>query len=243
MSQIDRLPIPPPQPPVQVPPLLARLRAETRAAHDRIEAVPALCCLLSPSLEVEPYVRALRALHAFNARMWTMLPLLLQDFLVPFKASGGSFAPNTGGLDALAEDMAWFGARPAAPMGPMASLNDAMTALGALYVVEGAALGARVIGRSVSVSLGVAPGRGGSFFCGATAEAARTRWHEFSALLGWAETLLGQAGGSRVIAGALDVFARLEQEFDRHSASSCFIPPLVSAQKSSSASQAARFLN
>jgi len=228
---------------MQVPPLLARLRAETRAAHDRIEAVPALCCLLSPSLEVEAYVRALRALHAFNTRMWSTLPDLLEDFLAPFTASGGTFAPNTEGLEALADDLAWFGARPAAPMGAMGSVNDAASALGALYVVEGAALGARVIGRSVSASLGVAPGRGGSFFCGNTADAARMRWHAFSALLGWAETRLGAAGASRVVGGALDVFARLEQEFDRHSSSPCLIPLPVAAQKSSSASQAARFLN
>ncbi len=243
MSQIDRLPLPPTQPRVLVSHLLGRLRADTRAAHDRIEAVPALCCLLSPSLQAEPYVRALRALHAFHARMWTTLPAVLADFVSPFTSAGGRFTPNTDGLDALGEDIAWFGARPAAPMGAMGSLNDAAACLGALYVVEGSALGARVIGRSVAVSLGVAPGRGGSFFCGATADDARTRWHDFSALLGWAETRLGQAGASRVVTGALDVFARLEQEFDRHSASPCFIQPPVSAQKKSSAAQDARILN
>jgi heme oxygenase len=243
VSQIDRLSVSPPREYMRAPQLLARLRTETRAAHDRIEASPALCCLLSPALEVEPYVRALRALHAFHARMWVTLPALLQDFLAPFTSAGGSFAPNTAGLDALADDIAWFGASPAAPMAAMEPLNDAASALGALYVVEGSALGARVIGRSVSVSLGVVPGRGGSFFCGATADIARTRWNDFSDLLGWAETRLGQAGAARVVGGALGVFDRLEQEFDRHSATPCFIQLPVSAQKVSSAAQAARILN
>jgi len=195
--------------------LLTRLRAGTRTAHDRIEAAPELCCLLSPSLTAERYVHALRALHAFHARMCATLPELLCDFLDLFSASGGHFAVSNAGLRALTDDLAWFGAAPAQRMAAVDSLNDAAAALGALYVVEGSALGARVIGRAVSVSLGVEPGQGGSFFCGATAAAARQRWQDFSTALAWAEPILGEAGIARVVGTAVDVFHHLEHALTR----------------------------
>jgi heme oxygenase len=109
-------------------------------------------------------------------------------------------------------------------------------------VVEGSALGARVIGRSVSVSLGVTPGHGGSFFCGATADAARIRWHHFAAALDWAEPRLGDAGSARVTETAIAVFAKLEQTFVRSA-----VPPHKTGASSSahlsSAASAARILN
>ncbi len=199
--------------PFRVPPLLARLRTDTRAAHDRIERVPELSCLLLPSLTAGAYVQALRALHAFHASMWATLPGLLSDFLADFANGGGGFIANDAGLRALVADLEWFGAEPLPKMPAFGVMNDPAAALGALYVVEGSALGARVIGRSVSVSLGVTPGHGGSFFCGATADAARLRWHHFAAALDWAEPRLGAGGSARVTEAAIAVFARLEQAF------------------------------
>ncbi len=242
MSQTDILHATAPSPPFRIPPLLARLRTETRAAHDRIEIVPELSCLLSATLAADAYIRALRALHAFHAGMWASLPALLSGFLAEFTIQGGDFTPSDAGLRALAADLAWFGAQPPPKMPALPEVNDAASALGALYVVEGSALGARVIGRAVSISLGVTPGRGGSFFCGATADAARTRWHHFAAALDWAEPRLGEAGSARVTQAAIAVFAKLEQAFGqisgaRHEAGAS------SSAHLSSAAFAARILN
>ncbi len=242
MSQLDLLAAAAASVPFRIPPLLARLRTETRAAHDRIEIVPELSCLLSASLSADSYVRALRALHAFHAGMWAALPHLLGGFLAEFAIEGGDFAPSDAGLRALSADLAWFAAEKPPKMPAPDVVNDAASAFGALYVVEGSALGARVIGRSVSVSLGVAPGQGGSFFCGATADAARLRWRHFAAALDWAEPRLGEAGGARVSQAAIAVFARLEQAFAQ-SAAAPHEAAAASCAHLSSLAHVARHLN
>ena len=184
--------------------LLVRLRAETRDAHDRIEALPALSCLLSPMLLLPDYIEALRGFSAFHACMHAVLPPLLAE------SAGPDGGPYAGGLHALAEDLAFFSAPSRRRMKKPAMLTDGAAALGALYVLEGSALGARVIGRAVCVSLGVSPGAGGSFFCGASADAARQRWQAFCRLLEIAEAGFDQAACGRVVAGALGTFQALE---------------------------------
>ncbi len=194
-------------------PLLVRLRAETRSAHDRIEALPALSCLLSPTLLLPDYLEALHGLLAFHACLHAVLPPLLRD-----PVCGGSASPDvqpdgsldSGALHALAEDLAFFGAPSRRRMRKPAVLTDAAAALGGFYVVEGSALGARVIGRAVGVSLGVSPGAGGSFFCGASADTARQRWQAFCRRLETAEPGLDEAASRRVVAGALGCFQALE---------------------------------
>jgi heme oxygenase len=194
-------------PPAAVPPLLARLRRETRAAHDRIETLPALACLLSADLPVKAYIGALRGLHAFHARLHASLPALLRT--LPATADVPDVLDETG-LVSLADDLAWFKARPKRMMRMPQGVATGEAALGALYVMEGSALGARVIGRAVQHSVGVAPGRGGSYFCGAAAETARQRWQGFCRLLCDVEPLLDGAGIAEVVAGALASFACLE---------------------------------
>jgi heme oxygenase len=186
-----------------VPPLLAQLRAGTRDAHDRIEAIPGLGILLAPNVSAGAYIAALKALYAFQAGMHQLLPKLLTDIT-------GLNWPDADVLQALADDLAWFGVdlpRPAA--GPR-SVRDSGAALGALYLLEGSQLGGRVIGRSVTRSLGVSPGRGGSFFCGRTADNARHRWHEFCAVLTREGERRDADGCARVVAGAQASFAYFE---------------------------------
>jgi len=242
VSQIDIQSVTTAPVPLATPPLLARLRMETRAAHDRLEHIPQLSCLLSPNLTTHAYLQALRNLHAFHAGMWATVPDLLSGLLAEYGAEGGDFTPSDDGLRALADDLAWFGATPLPNMPAPGTVNDAASALGAIYVVEGSALGARVIARAVSVSLGVTQGRGGSFFCGATADAARLRWRHFAAALDWAETRLGEAGCARVTRAAIAVFARLEQAFVQSASTPQEARALSSAHLSSTA-HAARILN
>jgi heme oxygenase len=184
------------------PTLLTLLRAGTRAAHDRMETAPALACLMSPGLTAPGYVFALQALHALQAGVAARFAALPAG-------EPAIRAPDDGALRLLAEDLAWFGARPRRRLALQGAIPDRLAAIGALYVVEGSALGARVIGRAVSQSIGVAPGRGGSFFCSATAEAARSRWLAVAGFLTASGTKLDEDGQARVVAGARAVFDAL----------------------------------
>jgi len=220
--------------------LLSKLRVETRAAHDRIESLPGLSCLLSADLQRSDYIRALRGLHAFHARMHASLPKLLCG--LPGVVGGAAYLNDLGVL-ALAEDLAWFDARPKPPMRLPQAIFDSASALGALYVVEGSALGARVIGRAVQPSLSVAPGSGGSFFCGAAADDARQRWQAFCALLAAVEPFLDEAAIKRVVAGALGCFAALEASMAESPAAICAAPPPTRAKESSRMADAVPSLN
>lgn len=200
---------------VHLSPLLGRLRADTRAAHERIETVPGLSCLVSPDLTESAYVQALRALHAFHQTMHSCLPPLLQAL----SPESCRVRLSESGLKALEADIAYFGAQPDKAMASPVVLTTPEAALGAVYVVEGSGLGARVIGRAIAVSLGVVPGAGGNFFCGETADAARSRWLQFCKVLASASAAFDEAGYARVSAGALACFAALEAALGRGAAS------------------------
>ncbi len=183
------------------PTLLALLRDGTRDSHERMEAAPALACLMSPALTASSYVfalQALQALHAGVAARFAMLP-----------HARPICAPDDSALRLLAQDLAWFGAGPRRCLALDGAVTDGPTGLGALYVVEGSALGARVIGRAVSQSLGVGAGRGGSFFCSTTAEAARSRWLAVAGFLTASGASLDADAQARVVAGARAVFDAL----------------------------------
>lgn len=221
--------------------LLVRLRAETRAAHDRIEALPALSCLLSPALLLPDYIEALRGFWAFHACMHAVLPPLLHH-----PARGGSATPVGGpdadGLHALAEDLAFFSAPRRPRLRKPAMLTNAASALGGLYVLEGSALGARVIGRAVSGSLGVSPGAGGTFFCGTSADAARQRWQAFCRQLEIAEAGLDPVASGRVVSGALGTFQALAEAIGLAAGDKPDTEPLslTGATRSAAASRTAR---
>jgi heme oxygenase len=186
-----------------VPPLLAQLRAGTREAHDRIEAIPGLGILLAPELSAGAYIAALKALYAFQAGLHKRLPPLLRNV-------AGLNWPEPEVLQALADDLTWFGVKlPREVAGPR-GINESCAALGALYLLEGSQLGGRIIGKAVAKSLAVSPGRGGSFFCGRTADNARQRWQAFCTVLAREGERLDPAGCARVVAGAQASFAYLE---------------------------------
>jgi heme oxygenase len=179
------------------------LREGTRAAHRRVEAMAPMACLLAHDLSAGSYIAALRAMQSFHVMMHMHVSPMARGASLP-----GS---DPAALAALTADLAWFGVT-APPVlrrrRPAASLP---AALGALYVAEGSALGGRVIGRAVAASLSVSPGRGGSFYGGATADGARERWRDFCAVLAREGSLLDAAGFARAVAGAEATFQYLER--------------------------------
>ena len=190
---------------------LARLRAGTRPAHASMETVPALSRLLAADLTRSEYVMVLQSMYAFHATFEPVVARALADH------------PEAAGMldgarpRALAEDLDWFGhpAPPRLPQRLLPALDAPRGALGALYVLEGSGLGGRVIARHLSLSLGIAPGRGGSFYGGLSAEAVRERWHRLCALLD-APGLAGQADTTSdilsdpLVDGAVATFGLLE---------------------------------
>ena len=86
-------------------------------------------------------------------------------------------------LRALADDLAVLGTAPLQESPPPLALANRAEAIGALYVIEGASLGGRVIARHITDSLDLAPGEGASFYGGLSADAARPRRAQLSAVL------------------------------------------------------------
>jgi heme oxygenase len=156
--------------------LLGLLREATRPDHEAMEAVPALKRLMAPDLTATEYAAVLQHMYAFHSVLEPVIAVALRDHKALALVDGSR-------LSALAEDLAWFGMPPVRSGVAVPVLGSAAAAIGALYVVEGSGLGGRVIARHVQASLGVAPGRGGSFYGGLSADAARARWRAFCGVL------------------------------------------------------------
>jgi len=82
-------------------------------------------------------------------------------------------------------DVAWLSARALLPSGEIRPdavlrlpLDDVAAVMGSLYVIEGSALGGRVIGPQLEQTLGVGPGRGGDYFEG-FGDATGGMWRDF----------------------------------------------------------------
>jgi heme oxygenase len=92
---------------------------------------------------------------------------------------------------------------------PRVRLTD-RAALGAMYVMEGATLGGRVILRHVAATLAVGPSTGAAFFHG-YGEETGARWRAFGDRM---NAFIADAGGDdEIIVGAQDCFAAFEQWF------------------------------
>ena len=185
------------------PGILERLRTATRAAHAAIEMAPRLSRLRAPDLTLVEYVQTLCRLHAFFASMEPHLVDALRG------RSRAEALLDGAGLADLTADIDWFGATPESPP-VVVPPKGVPAALGALYVIEGSNLGGRIIGRAVAKSLGVAPGTGGSFYCGLTAESARRRWRLLQEVLRL-EIDEADMAWDPVIASALMTFETLER--------------------------------
>jgi heme oxygenase len=177
--------------------VLAELKSATAGHHARVEAaMPSLDDLATP----RGYAAALRALHAFHAA-WE--PAIWR---APGLAEAG-LADDRRKLPLLERDLRALGVAPCARRPPSPILPDAAAALGALYVLEGATLGGRIIHRRVAGPLGITPERGGAYYHG-YGDQTGPRWKAF----GEAATRYAEAtgAGERMVDGAVACFAALE---------------------------------
>ena len=149
--------------------LLDRLKRETRADHDRIEAD---LDLLRPNLSLADYVGLLQRYHAFFRRWEPRVGALVGD--------EAFFGPRRK-LGLLADDLDQRGAKPSTLTAPVPALASRAEAMGSLYVLEGSTMGGLVIARHIEGVLGLR-GPGARYFSNYGRDAAE-RWRTFRAAL------------------------------------------------------------
>lgn len=189
---------------------LAELRLTTRAEHDRIESI----LRLTEPMTMARYATILCGFDTFlrvwEPRIHAALPLRLQSW---FRARrrGGFASADVEWLRAVAgiAPVPLSAATAAAlPLGDMAEI------LGSLYVIEGSALGGRVITPHLKSTLGLGQGRGASYFHGFGGETG-VMWSNFRVL---ASLEIGESSratvkacqsAKRTFAALIDVFAPL----------------------------------
>lgn len=146
------------------------------------------------------YAATLRALHGFH-RAWE--PAI---WATPGVMEAGLGADRRK-LPLLERDLRALNLRPLPLRAPRPAPAGAAEALGALYVLEGATLGGRVIHRRIAGPLGITPARGGAYYHG-YGEETGPAWKTFGqALERWAERT---GEGARIVAGGVACFAALE---------------------------------
>jgi heme oxygenase len=149
---------------------MSMLRAATASAHASIETAPAFRELMQPTLSRTAYIAVLQRLLGFHIVVEPVIAASLETCPVALGLLDGA-RPR-----ALAEDLVFFATEPGPILNHAPTLHSVASALGALYVIEGASLGGRVIARHLYASIGVEPQHGGSFYCGQSAATARQRW-------------------------------------------------------------------
>jgi heme oxygenase (biliverdin-IX-beta and delta-forming) len=153
--------------------LLARLRTDTRAAHDSIEATLGL---LDPAVSTTRYRFILEQFRGLYAPLEAQLAAIddWEAYVldVPIRRKQPLIDADLRALG-LAEPERL----PAAAFLP-ALHQDRAAAFGCLYVLEGATLGGQVISRHLRSTLGITPSTGGAFFHG-YGERTGTLWASF----------------------------------------------------------------
>jgi len=173
------------------------LRAATQDVHDRLHRHAGFAAIQDATIGLAEYQNLIVRLHGFY---------------VPFEAAAG-IGPDRSTW--LAGDLAALGlARPlqALPRCPhVPRLDSAHLRLGALYVVEGSALGGRDLARGLDRLLGKDVTAGRQFFIGrgpGTGEA----WRGYLAQLSAAPS--GPPVRAEIIKGAVETFAAFEHWMD-----------------------------
>ncbi len=167
-------------------PIRSRLREATGSGHAALEAVMAL----SP-LNLECYGRALQVLHAVRAGWEPFLERFFPALPCPHLAR-------------LEADLAVL-QRPTLAAAPPPPANNQAEAWGVRYVLEGSALGGRMLLQQAA-AIGLTATYGASYFAGEGAETGR-HWTRFLAELDAAATETSTPG---IIRGAVGGFGALQ---------------------------------
>ena len=158
------------------PPLLARLRSDTRVQHDAVEQT---LQMMDDDLSLATYRHRIENFYGFyepvedqlfaaDNPLETWLPMQARRKTALLKAD----------LEALGQQVD----RPLPVCVKFPQLESAADYFGCLYVLEGASLGGVVISRHVQARLGITAKSGGKFFHG-YGERTGAMWQEFRAAI------------------------------------------------------------
>lgn len=182
--------------------LLSRLKSETRDAHERIERD---LDLLSDRLTVGRYGAVLAGFHTF-LRAW-------EPCIAAALADDAFFGPRRR-LALVEADLAVLRlAKPAPQTVALRFIGDRASAMGSLYVLEGATLGGQLIARHARRTLGLGDA-GTAFFRSGGADVGR-RWQEFRAAM---ERCSSPATDDAIVASADATFRSLNAVLGRQRA-------------------------
>lgn len=180
-------------------PLAEALRQATRAEHHRLDHHPLLAPLVRADIDPARYGDALAGLHGAQAATEAALIAGLARLALDY--------PLTPRLPDLEADLASLGRAPWPLRAEAPAVPEHPAALvGALYVLEGALMGARLIARQLAAHLPQAPLR--YFGHGALAP----RWPQF---LGFAAGVCPQQHHDQACAAARATFKFYRHHLDR----------------------------
>lgn len=186
--------------PTRVPDTLAALREATAAAHDAIDRQ----LQLGADLALDRYVRILQGFEGFLSAWEPAVAAALPPGERAWFAGRSRLAFVRQDLAALA---------PGGPPGPapdLPALPNRSAAFGAMYVLEGSALGGQVIARRVAERFGFDGQRGAAYFLG-FGDRTGALWREFRERL---EAEVDPAHRGDACAAAVGTFNALRQHFE-----------------------------
>jgi heme oxygenase len=180
----------------------ARLRRETKSLHSAVERKLELT---APGLSIDTYRRTLQAFYGFHSPLEARLRDGAAALRLPVAPLDRARLIERD-LLALGMSTAGIGTLPrCADLPPFRSLEDVA---GCLYVLEGAALGARIVTRVLADGLGIGVETGAAFFSGMAAGAAN-RW---PLVLTWLDEVAAPAHApDAMVTAARAIFAALER--------------------------------
>lgn len=177
--------------------LMSQLRSATRDQHQSVEEQ---LDLLRPDLTIQDYGNVL---CGFRAILASWEPLVLRS-LAP---AAPALAAGREKLPLLADDLQFLRITCPSRSADLSGFDSPEALVGGLYVMEGSTLGGQVLLRHLSRQLGVAPGRGASYF-NSYGSATGTMWKTFCRE---AELYARSCDTARILNGArlmFDIVAR-----------------------------------
>ena len=178
--------------------LFGRLKEQTSDIHKQVEErIP----IFRSDFNGAEYVRLIELFYGFWAPV--------ENKLCRIKALEDRQLDLVGRMKSslLEQDLRYLGRDPArVPLcGSLPAVDNFLTGVGCLYVLEGSSLGARIISRRVSDCLGLTTGAGASFF-NAYGESTSERWRGFKAFV---SSKVDPVSTENVVDAAVDTFERL----------------------------------
>lgn len=184
---------------------LGTLRSETQASHDALEAHPVSKDIASGNISTESYVRYLQIMERVVQGMEASLEPQLQPHVADIRERSKT--------SLIAADLAALGAgeNPYPAFAELPDKNQTGHAFGAYYVLEGSALGGRVILKSLPEELRES-GTKTSYFEGYGTQTG-PMWQRF--LGDFSSYVLQRQEQAQAIEGARDAFDAIQQYFNR----------------------------